>query len=249
MVIKKKLMQIGGLVIAMAALMNFTSCLRALNKTNAGDIERLLQEKYGIEFQVISIGNRLASPSMDTVTAYCSPKNNNRVVFEAKMNTNNELVSDNFPNRVIDVQAEDYIENYFHKYGFSVSANVHIFQLTDDIDFRTANYLQILKNTPDVGFSIYVAVCETDDTRKLYEVLSSLLTSYYRHNKSIHIGMDLWHMSVESYKTCEEELQGIPSPSEYIYIKHSPIGSASILMTNGTLNVSYEEFNKKFRSR
>ena len=116
MVIKKKLMQIGGLVIAMAALMNFTSCLRALNKTNAGDIERLLQEKYGIEFQVISIGNRLASPSMDTVTAYCSPKNNNRVVFEAKMNTNNELVSDNFPNRVIDVQAEDYIENYFHKY-------------------------------------------------------------------------------------------------------------------------------------
>ena len=145
MVIKKKLMQIGGLVIAMAALMNFTSCLRALNKTNAGDIERLLQEKYGIEFQVISIGNRLASPSMDTVTAYCSPKNNNRVVFEAKMNVASELVSDDFIERYIDVQAEEQLEKFFQNFGMETTVKVDIYPIPDAIDYQSAR--QEMNNT------------------------------------------------------------------------------------------------------
>ena len=42
---KEKMKQIGSFVIAVAVLMSLSSCLQALNRSSAGDIEKLLQEK------------------------------------------------------------------------------------------------------------------------------------------------------------------------------------------------------------
>ena len=248
MVIKKKLMQIGGLVIAMAALMNFTSCLRALNKTNAGDIERLLQEKYGIKFQVISIGNRLASPSMDTVTAYCSPKNNNRVVFEAKMNVASELVSDDFIERYIDVQAEEQLEIFFQNFGMETTVKVDIYPIPDAIDYQSANYKQVLQSSSDISFTFTTVLRETNGDRKMYDALQALFMEYYEINNRIPMGTTIWHIKQETYEDCSKEMRRKPFPSKTFYENYSPLGSAIVSSQKGIPNISYKEFHDQLFS-
>ncbi len=244
--IKHKMKQIGGLVIVMAALMSFTSCLNALNKTNAGDIEKLLQEKYGAEFQVISIGNRLASPGMDTVTAYCRLKSDSRVVFEAQMNVSNQLVTDNFVKRVVEVQAEKKLEEYFSREGIQAAVYATVFPVPEDVDYRNADYYQILKDTPEVSFTFKTVVSESKNDNKLYNAITNALTNYYQLNNSIKCGTTAWNISADQYDECVEKMRKGSYPPKTFFEKYSPIGTATVAIVDGKVNLESSDFRQMF---
>ena len=244
--LRDKIKQIGGLVIVVATMMSFTSCLQGLNKANAGDIEKLLQEKYGTEFQVISIGNRLASPGMDTVTAYCRPVNDSRIVFEAKMNTENQLVSDGFVKRVVEVQAEKDLEKFFSAQGVQASVYANITPVPENTDYRSADYLQIIKNTPDISLTFKTVVSESKKDKKLYQAISAALMNYYQMNNSIQCGTGAYNIRADKYEECVEKMRTGSYPSKTFFEGYDPIGSAVVAVVDGKVNVDLRDFQNEF---
>ena len=118
------------LIMVAALSMSFTACMRNLDTNNAEEVANLLGQKYGIEFGVKSIGNRLASDKADTVTAYCYPKNNEKVVFEAVMSIDRKLVSDNYLVRLLEKEAKEIIEKRFAENEIEATVLVSVSHLS-----------------------------------------------------------------------------------------------------------------------
>lgn len=243
---KEKMKQIGSFVIAVAVLMSLSSCLQALNRSSAGDIEKLLQEKYGTEFQVISIGNRLASSGMDTVTAYCRPVDDTRVVFEAKMNTHHQLVSDSFVERVVEVQAEKALEESFSNEGIQASVYAHIFPVPEDTDYRNADYLEIIKSTPDSSFTFKTVVSERTKDDKVYNAITSVLMSHYQLNDSLKCGTSAYNIIADQYNDCVKKMRTGGYPSKTFFEGYMSLGSATVSVVDGKVNVELDEFQENF---
>ena len=246
MSIKEKIKRIGCLAIAMAVLMSLSSCLQALNRADAGHIEKLLKEKYGTEFQVISIGNRLASSGMDTVTAYCRPADDSRVVFEAKMNDNQQLVSDTFVERVVEVQAEKALEEFFSNEGIQASVYAHIFPVDEKTDYRHADYLEIIRSTPEISFTFKTVVSESTKDDKVYNAITSILMNHYRLNNSMKSGTSAYNIRADQYSDCVEKMQTGPYPSKTFFEKYTPVGSVVVSVIDGHVNVDLGEFQQNF---
>ena len=119
------------IAMAVSALsMSFIAC--KLN--DADELANLLEKKYGVEFVVKSIGNRLADGETYTVKAFCYPKNNDKVVFEAVMGAGRELISDTYPVRLLEIEAKERIDRKFSENGIKAIADVSISRLPESID-------------------------------------------------------------------------------------------------------------------
>lgn len=233
-------------IMAIVSSVSFTSCMRDLDRTNSDEVADLLQTKYGTEFIVDSIGNRLASDRADTLTAYCHPKENEKVVFEAVMNTSRELVSDNYPKRLLEIKAKDRIEAEFSANGINANVSVSLSKLTVQIDPETADLDQVIKDNPALSLTFSTIVCNYNDASQIYAAVVSILQGLYSEDPEMQLGTTVWNLSESTYQNCADEMNKRPSVDKTFLESFDPLCHATISITDGLLNVSEEEFCEAF---
>lgn len=235
------------LVIMTAALsMSFTACMRNLNNNNAQEVTNLLNQKYGIEFEVRSIGNRLASDKADTVTAYCYPKNNEKVIFEAIMNVEHETVSDDYPVRLLEVEAKEMIESEFSENGIKATVAVSIARLPEEKSLLGADFIDIIAEYPELSLTFTTVLCDGADTRETYDTIVALLNELYSGNPKMSLGTTIWKYSKDAYVDCFNELNSISYISKTVLEQYEPISKVNVAKVEGLINTNYEEFAEVF---
>ncbi len=226
--------------------MNFVSCMRNLDKKNAEEITNLLKQKYGIEFVVKSIGNRNAGNMWSTVTAFCYPENNPKVIFEAVMNVDKELVSDEYPVRLLEIEAKDIIEKEFSENNITATVNVSISRVSDLPDILNMNLEQVIFASPKLGITFKTVVCEGADTKSMYETTAKLLKRFYNGNPEMIVGTTIWKYDKEAYEKCASELNSIPRIGNTALQKHGPLSTVNVAINTGEINIGFEDFSEKF---
>ncbi len=238
----KKIIRKVVLILMAAAMMNFTACIRELDLNNAREVEKLLEEKYGMEFEVKSIGNRLASDGADTVTAYCSPKNNDKVQFTAKMHVSKTLVSDDYPVSLLEYQAKEIMEDLYEKNGITATVTVSVGKLADWNETGEVDVKQVIEEHPEMALSFITAVNETAEPKGLYDAAVTILKEFYSGNPKMLLGTTIWKMKEEDYISCAEEMNRRPNISKTFFEMKGALASVNVAMTEGGISKDYEEF-------
>lgn len=243
---KNVLRKVVIIIMAAALSMSFTACMRYLDRNNAEEVAKLLGQKYGIEFEVQSIGNRLASDKADTVTAYCYPKNNAKVIFEAVMNVERELVSDDYPVRLLEVAAKEKIEAEFSGKGIEATVAVSVARLPITENLLDANLTDIISANPELSLTFTTVLCESADARETYDAVVALLEELYSGNPNMSLGTMIWKYSNDAYSKCSNEMNSIPDISKTVLEQYKPISKVNIAIVNGEINTTYETFEDNF---
>lgn len=233
-------------IMAAALSMSFIACMRHLNINNAQEIVNLLNQKYGIEFEVISIGNRLASDKADTVTAYCRPKNNVKVIFEAVMNVDRKLVSDDYPIRLLEVEVKEIIERRFSEYDIKATVDVSIARLPNEKNLLGVDFRDIISEYPNLSLTFTTVMCDGADSRKTYDTVVALLEEFYSGSPKMSIGTTIWKYSNDTYNACSNEMNRVPDISKTALEQYDPISKVNIALVQGKINTDYDKFEKSF---
>lgn len=235
------------LVIMAAALsMNFIAFMRKLDTSNAQEVRDLLNQKYGMEFEVQSIGNRLASDKADRVTAFCYPKNNEKVIFKAIMNVRRELVSDDYPVRLLEVQAKEIIEKEFHEKGMKATVAVSLARLPDNEKLLGLDFRDVISDHPELSLTFSTVLCDGPGVRETYDTVVALLEGFYSGNPRMSLGTTIWKYSGNTYVDCSNEINSIPDISKTVLEQYGPISKVNIAIVGGIINTDYDKFKKEF---
>ena len=243
---KNALRKVVLVIMAAALSMSFTACMKNLDSNNAEEVANLLGQKYGIEFEVKSIGNRLASDKADTVTAYCYPKNNAKVIFEAVMNVERELVSDDYPVRLLEIAAKEKIEAEFSEKSIEATVAVSIARLLSNENLFDANLADIISENPELSLTFTTVLCDGADARKTYDTVIALLEELYSGNPKMSIGTTIWKYSNDAYSKCSDEMNSIPDISKTVLEQYDPISRVNVALVEGEINTDYEKFENNF---
>lgn len=243
---KNALRKVVLVIMAAALSMSFTACMKNLDSNNAEEVANLLGQKYGIEFEVKSIGNRLASDKADTVTAYCYPKNNEKVIFEAVMNVERELVSDDYPVRLLEIAAKEKIEAEFSKNSIEATVAVSIARLPSNEDLLDANLADIISENPELSLTFTTVLCDGADARETYDTVIALLEELYSGNPKMSLGTTIWKYSNDAYSKCSDEMNSIPDISKTVLEQYDPISRVNVALVEGEINTDYEKFENNF---
>lgn len=242
----KKKFRKAVLIIMAALSVNFSACVKELNNSNAQEIVDLLNQKYGIEFEVKSIGNRLASNKMDTVTAYCYPTENEKILFKAVMNIQRELVEDNYPVRVFEITAGEFIEEKFKANGIEAVVAVSAARLSTDIELLGTDVEDVIERYPDMSLTFTTILRDDADSKKVYETVVGILEELYSGTPEMSLGTMIWKYSAADYEECEKEVLSTPDISNTVLEQHKPISKVNLAIVKGELNKNYDTFRSMF---
>ena len=112
----------AGVILMTASLMSLIGCTQ-INDDTSSKITCLLEEKYGEEFLVSQIGNRLDT---DSVTAYCRAAGNATLPFTVIMTRGGDL-DDDYVQRYFGRQVESVIQEKFRERSIDTASVVTIF--------------------------------------------------------------------------------------------------------------------------
>ena len=243
----KLIERIALIFMSIFTVTSFASCVRELNKNNAREICELLQKKYNIEFEVISIGDRLASEGVQIVTAYCRPKNDVNVVFEAKANINGELVFDDYYISVLEAKEKNKIESACKKIGVETTVYFSVSAIDRNSVNENIQIEELISQNPRVYLTFSTVVNKCENPGELYDTLCSALSKYYGHSLQIGIGTTVWQLEQDMYNKCLEEMATKPNVTSNYLTSLNPLNSANIAIVEGKVNISREEFIASFR--
>lgn len=239
---KKQIRKVVLLVMVAAISMNFSSCIKNLDKSNASEVANLLNNKYGEEFIIHSIGDRLASDGANVLTAYCSSKSRSNVVFEARMNSEKELVYDNYPIQILCNQACGFINNNLDKTKSDYYTTASISKLIRDVDPSNADISKVIIENNGLLLTFDIYICECIEADSLYGEILSTLQYFYNLDKTILIGAQVWNLKGEQFAQCKNELSVAPDISETVLEKMKPIGNVSFSLVDGKPSIEKVSF-------
>ena len=116
---KKIIKRIGVIAMAFMVAANMAACI-GLDQIQAKQVEQALEARYGEEFKVTRIGNRLGSGEPDTAEAYCHPVANPDIVFRARIDIDGNLLNNPYPSAALEYQMEKYMTSNFEMEGMQV---------------------------------------------------------------------------------------------------------------------------------
>ena len=159
----KKLGKKARLLIVMISILSLMGC-GDLNKQQAEQIAEKLSEMYnGEEFEVLALGNRYGTLTNDTVRAFVKAKETN-VVFECQMNTDGEIIANNYKARLMETKIENLLAENLENQGITSDSLLFLFGGKDintlNLDMNPSNYISVY--TPEY-VSGYLLIKENEN--------------------------------------------------------------------------------------
>ena len=196
-------------VIAMAFMVaaNMAACI-GLDQIQARQVEQALEARYGEEFKVTRIGNRLGSGEPDTVEAYCHPVANPDIVFRARIDIDGNLLNDPYPSAVLKYQMEEYLMQSFEADGMEVQINGYF-----DMSNAVGDYKEIDVWAEDaVAQSVQYGICycmdiamkDTGNNEEMAEAIYHSAESVLNIDENIRVFIAVYIIEADRYEECKE---------------------------------------------
>lgn len=231
--LKNILKKVSGVVMALS-IFSLIGCSE-IDKQQAADVEKLLQEKYDQEFKATHIGERYGTASNDTVTTYLHPSNNENVVFSAVMNKDGELVSDSYIPRLISDQLNQILKEELASKG--IESDTYTFIMNNEKssfsetnpDISLKDYVTTYK--PQY-FSGHMIVKESPDLTP--EQFEAALSAVYEAGLNTIYQVGVRVIAADEYAKCLEEFKQLPEVSSSWFLDYNVVDEFdAVLDPNG----------------
>ena len=204
---KTMIKRLGVISMAFMVAANMAACI-GLDQIQAKQVEQALEARYGEEFKVTRIGNRLGSGEPDTVEAYCHPVANPDIVFRARIDIDGNLLNDPYPSAVLKYQMEEYLMQSFEADGMEVQINGYF-----DMSNAVGDYKEIDVWAEDaVAQSVQYGLCycmdiamkDTGNNEEMAKAIYHSAESVLDIDEDIRVFMAVYIIESDRYEECKE---------------------------------------------
>ena len=217
-------------VIIMNAFSLLTGC-SVFEADTATSVKKQLNEKYGIEFDVTAMGDRINTGS---ATLYCIPKGNDTVHFTVIYDYSKKTITDDYLARKNAVEIDEELKD------ISAESTVDFASLTAfyDADYTSLNgsenTFDFIKKSGATELYIHLAVNadEITDEKSAQEMIDALETISRKYD-SIDILAVTFFLKQDEYEKCVEELSKRTAVNDDWFKSYSPISSMNIKLEEG----------------
>ena len=162
-----------------------------------------LEEKYNEEFIIQQIGVSSAR-SGGPLVAYCSPKDDEELVFETELYQFGDNISlrDMYIQSIVRREMKEQIDSVLSKYYDNFASEVYVYGLTPSYDsgIRNASEASIKTYTeaiPDNNMSTIWIVLDEDEVNEEYSRVETILTEIVSEFYNTHAGIDCYFTPAE----------------------------------------------------
>ena len=171
-------------------------------------IQNKLQEKYKKEFKIKKIGNRYGTYTNDTVTTYCCPRDDENMLFTAKLNKEKTVLEDDYLLRKVSYELEENIKKEFRQNNIEVIVKNKIIgknQLEELLSVQ-----EFIDKNRGSNFLAYIISSKKISNETLKNIYEKLEQQY----KGIHLKTLIYLINEEQYKECCETIKQSPTITE-----------------------------------
>lgn len=217
-------------VIIMNAFTLLTGC-SVFEADTAKTVKKMLNERYGLDFEVTNMGNRINTGS---VTLYCYPKNDEDIRFTAVYDySSKELVDDYIP-RVYARAVDNEISSLCSGVGIAVSSITTFIGANSNelIECEDINDFISKSNATKLYILMAVNADDLSTEENAQHMLSSLETlSMGYGNIDILAGLFMYHSDI--YNRCSDELKKATKANDDWFKAYSPISDFTVKIVDG----------------
>ena len=207
---KTMIKRMSVIVMAFMVAANMVGCI-GLDQIQARQVEQALEARYGEEFKVTRIGNRLGSGEPDTAEAYCHPVANPDIVFRARIDIDGNLLSEGYIGATLRNQMKEYLMQSFEADGMEVQINGHF-----DMSNAVGDYKEIDVWAEDavaqsvqygICYSMDIAMKDTGNNEEMAEAIYHSAESVLDIDENIRVFMLVYVIESDRYEECKEFAQ------------------------------------------
>ena len=180
-----------------------------VNDELAQTIKDKLLLKYNESFEVTHLGRRYGTGDEDiSVTAYCHPKDNERIVFTAVLNADRVNFKDDYILRKINVELEDSIETLAKEEDEDIlvrSIIIKKYKYDKEVGVE-----EFIKKEPQTNFLLHIYL-KNNKKEKKKKILKKIEKKY----KGIKLRGNIQVLKKEYFQELKKELKQIPSSEDY----------------------------------
>lgn len=207
-----------------------------IDKRQAGDVGKLLQEKYKKEFKVTHIGGSNGTEDKETVTTYGHPLDNESLVIRAVMDKNGKLVSDNYIQRLISDSLNQVLKKELESAGIESESNTVVM---DTDNFSETNpeisLEEFVKTYRPRYFSADMIVKETSNITA--ESFEKALQSVYQAGLNTTFQVNIHVISKEDYEECLKKFKGLSEISNSMYVDYKVVDEIKLYIDSEGFHV------------
>lgn len=172
----------------MSAILGSLSACGIDKKAWEDQTREMLQEKYGEDFEILSIGKSYGNMGNMTYTALCRPKGEEECLFLTEADKEGEYFQDEYISTLISQKIENVLEESLQ--DMAEDCYIHVapgskYVDSSDTDMTLEEFLQ---RNPKNRFAIYAAIeGEEGQTEKVKAALGRALENIDKINGSLRI--------------------------------------------------------------
>ena len=204
---KTMIKRMSVIVMAFMVAANMVGCI-GLDQIQARQVEQALEARYGEEFKVTRIGNRLGSGEPDTVEAYCHPVANPDIVFRARIDIDGNLLSEGYIGATLRNQMKEYLMQSFEADGMEVQINGYF-----TMGNAVGDYTEIDVKAEDamaqsaqygICYCMDIAMKDTGNNEEMAEAIYHSAESVLNIDENIRVFMAVYIIESDRYEECKE---------------------------------------------
>ena len=204
---KKIIKRMSVIVMVFMVAANMVGCI-GLDQIQARQVEQALEARYGEEFKVTRIGNRLGSGEPDTAEAYCHPVANPDIVFRARIDIDGNLLSEGYIGATLRNQMKEYLMQSFEADGMEVQINGYF-----TMGNAVGDYTEIDVKAEDamaqsaqygICYCMDIAMKDTGNNEEMAEAIYHSAESVLNIDENIRVFMAVYIIESDRYEECKE---------------------------------------------
>lgn len=225
-------------VIVLATLNLSTAC-NASKKDEIATVEKMLQEKYGVEFIVTEIGNRY---NTGAVTLHCHPSQREDVNFTATYKYSTEELTDDYIDRNNAVQLDCDFSNLLKDKGFNGRSLTIFYGSRLDNVSGNETLEEFIEHSNTKELYIYLVMDEhnisgVDDAQKWLNAIAEL-SEKYNH---IDILLTSFWVASDDYADCSQKLQSKASVNDEWFESYNVISNINIKIRDKVIDTTADD--------
>lgn len=201
------------------------------NQEISDSITQKLKDKYNEDFSVKMIGNRYGTATNDSVTVYCFPRSDEKILFTASLNKEQTILEDDYYLKKVSCILQDAFESNFKKEDIDIVAKIKIIgvnQLKEEIDIE-----KFIRNYENSTFlAKFVCSKEVDE-----EILKNIYTNIGKEYENINLKSAVYFMDTSDFEEFKKVSEKIPDVTESIIQKYNSKEEKLIKISGGNIVV------------
>lgn len=214
----------------------------AVNENTKDSVDKAVEElnkKYGEEFEITKVGNRI---NTDSISMYACPKNNSDIVFTVYVNKQDKSVTDDYVERMVAVKLQNEIEKSLSLNGVEVSTNVLLScpknKSCNDVNISIDEFFEICNvDTVLMYTAIDFSSINSDTAKNIINTITEISKKY--NTEFVFDG----YVINENYSECRYEMKSLPKVTSTWFDKYNHCCMVSFFVDDGICSQSESDIN------